>query len=327
MHNFLILKPGAIGDLLQLTPVVRQIKKTYPSSKISIVVSNLATKSLFINNPNIDKIYIYDKKEEHRKFSDFLKLCKEIKKDKYDVILNFQRSNLKLWLLTLIVNPSKVCVYHKDESKHAVINHLEILKPLNISVDYDDLALELFIDEESEIFAENFIKENNLSDKILIALNPGASHKVNRWPVKYFAEVAQIIESKLNAKCIIIGGKEDTELAEEIVKLTSSKLINITGKVNLLQLGAILKRCKVLVTGDTGPMHISTAVGTKVVALFGPADPKRTGPVGQGHIVLQAKEVKCLPCKKRVCNNKNYLECMEKIKLREVINVIFKLLC
>lgn len=322
--NFLLLKPGAIGDLLQLTPVIRQIKRAYPSAKLSIVVSNQATKTLFVNNPNVDRIYIYDKKGEHKKIKDFLRLCKEIKKQKFDVILNFQRSNLRLWLITLLLNPKKIAVYNKDESKHAVLNHLETLKKLNITIDPDDLDLELFLDENSESFAENFFEDNNLNGKAVIALNPGASHKVNRWPVKYFSKLAQLIENKFQGKCILIGGKEDTDLAKELIKNTSSNPINLAGKINLLQLGAILKRCKLLVTGDTGPMHIATAVGTKVIALFGPADPKRTGPVGTGHIVLQAKDVKCVPCRKRVCNNKNYLECMKSIKPEYVFGKIME---
>lgn len=326
MNNFLILKPGAIGDLLQLTPVIRQIKKAYPNSKISILVSNSATKSLFVNNPYIDKINIYDKKGEHKKFRDFLTLCKEIKKVKFDVVLNFQRSNLKLWLMTLLLKPSMIAVYNKDESKHAVLNHLETLTKLNIAIEPDDLNLELFLDDDSERFADKFFEVNKLNDKTVIALNPGASHKVNRWPAKYFSELAQMIENQLKARCIIIGGREDTYLAEEINKNTSSSLINLAGKINLLQLGAILKRCKVLITGDTGPMHIATAVGTKVIALFGAADPKRTGPVGKSHIVLQAKDVKCLPCRKRVCNNSHYLECMEKITPNDVFEKILEVI-
>lgn len=326
MNNFLLLKPGAIGDLLQLTPVIRQIKKNCPNAKISIVVSNSATKTLFVNNPYIDRIYIYDKKGEHKKLKDFLRLCKEIKKQKFDVVLNFQRSNLRLWLMTLLLRPTKIAVYNKDESQHAVLNHLETLKKLNIVIDPNDLELELFLDEVSEHFTDKLFEDNRLKEKTVIALNPGASHKVNRWPTKYFSWLAKIIEEQLKAKCIIICGKEDIDLAEEIVNNSSCSPINLAGKINLLQLGAILKRCKILVTGDTGPMHIATAVGTKVIALFGAADPKRTGPVGKGHIILQAKDVKCIPCRKRVCDNSQYLECMEKIKPQDVMDAIIKLL-
>lgn len=326
LNSFLLLKPGAIGDLLQITPVIRQLKKSFPSAAISILVSSEATRSLFLNNPHIDKIFVYDKKNQHKKLGDFLHLVREISSLKYDVILNFQRSNLRLWLLILLLNPKRVLVYNKDESKQAVINHLETLERLHIPVDYRDLSLELFIDKEAELFAENLFLQQILDDKRVIALNLGASHKVNRWPIRHFARLAELIESDIGAKCLIVGGEDDVPLAEELLKITNLSLINLTGKLNLLQLGAVLKKCDVMVTGDTGPMHIASAVGTKIVALFGAADPKRTGPVGSGHVVLQAKKVSCLPCRKRVCNNKKYLECMEKITPEEVLENIKKII-
>lgn len=321
-ENILILKPGAIGDLLHLTPVIRQIKKAYPSSKFSILVSSEATKSLFANNPYINKIFIYEKKGLHKRFRDFFKLCREIKEEKFDLILNFQRSNLRLWFLVFYLKLKKVLVYHKNEEKHAVTNHLETLKPLAIDIDFDDIALDLFLDDDSERFADEFFKEKGIQNRAVIALNPGASHKVNRWGVENFSRLATLLEDSLSVKTLIIGGKEDKELAKKIISQTKAEPVDITGEVNLLQLGAILKRCKLLVTGDTGPMHIATAVGTKVIALFGPADPKRTGPVGKGHIVIQAEDVTCVPCRKRVCKNQHYLECMNRIKPEYVFKKI-----
>lgn len=327
MKDFLLLKPGAIGDLLHLTPVIRQLKKRYPKAGISILVSSQATKSIFVNNPYVDKIFVYEKKGLHKKFIDFLNLCREIKKEGYDIILNFQRSNLRLWFLIFYLNAKKVLVYQKDEKKHAVINHLETLRALNIDLNLDDIALDLFLDNESEIFAENFFKLNNMVDKKVIALNPGASHSVNRWSVTHFASLINLVENNSTLKVILIGGREDLHLAEEIIKISESKdVINLVGKINLLELGSILKRCKILVTGDTGPMHIATAVGTKVIALFGAADPKRTGPVGNGHIVIQAKDVKCVPCRKRKCKNSHYLECMKKITPEDVFNKLLEAL-
>ncbi len=325
MNNILILKPGAIGDLLHLTPVIRQIKANYPQAKISILVSSEATKSIFVNNPHVHKIFVYEKKGRHKKFSHFMALCREIKEEGFDIVLNYQRSNLRLWFLVAYLMPKKILVYHKDESKHAVINHLEAVKGL-INVDFSDLNLEFNPGEEAENFAKDFFKNHNLDNKIVIALNPGASHRVNRWPIESFKELAQIIENELKAVSIIIGGKEDVELASEIMKNIKANPVNLAGRLSLPQLGAILKRCKVLITGDTGPMHIATAVGTKVVALFGAADPERTGPIGQKNIVITAKDVKCIPCKKRSCHNKIYLQCMTEIKPQMVFKKIKELL-
>lgn len=322
--SFLLLKPGAIGDLLLLTPVVRQLKKRYPQSRISIVVSSQATKMLFVNNHNIDKIYVYEKKGAHKSFSDFLNLSKEIKKDKYDIILHFQRSNIRLWLLTFFMCAKKFVVYKKNNSKHAVINHLEILSKVGISPDFNDIKLDLFLDAESELFAENFFKNYKLEKGNVVALNIGASHRVNRWHPGYFSTLIDLLNAK-GIKSLLIGGVEDIPLSLEILKKCDKKnVVNLTGLFNLLQLGAFLKNVKLLVTGDTGPMHIATAVGCKVIALFGPADPGRSGPIGNEHIVLQAKHISCVPCKKRVCKNKEYLKCMTELKPDYVLEKILE---
>lgn len=320
--NILILKPGAIGDLLLLTPVIRQLKKNYKEAKISILVSSEATKLLFVNNPFVDKIFVYEKKGKHKGFISFLKLCKEIKKEHYDLVLNFQRSNLRLWFLVLFIKPVRVLAYHKDETKHAVINHLETILPLKIDVNLQEVDLDLFIDEDSEKFANNLLVDRGLTNKEFIVLNPGASHSVNRWPVDKFAELAMLIREKLHKKIVLIAGKEEVGLNETIKKMLDFEVVDLSGRLNLLQLAAVLKRSKMFVTGDTGPMHIATAMGTKVIALFGAADPNRTGPVGNGHIVIQAKDVKCVPCRKRSCCNKNYLECMKKIEPEDVLKFI-----
>ncbi len=121
---------------------------------------------------------------------------------------------------------------------------------------------------------------------------------------------------------MLVGGPDDVLLCEEITAKAALKPLVLAGKTTLLQLAALLKQSDVLVTGDTGPMHIATAVGTPVVALFGAADPARTGPVGDRHRIVQAAEVVCVPCRSRVCRNKNYRDCMEKISPEMVFDAV-----
>jgi ADP-heptose:LPS heptosyltransferase len=191
--------------------------------------------------------------------------------------------------------------------------------PLGLST--TDLDLELFLDDDARAYAQNFFSSHGLDGKTVIALNPGATHAVNRWPVSRFAELADLMTDQLHAYPLIIGGPDDVLLADDIMARSRAKSISLAGKTTLLQLGAVLEKCDLLVSGDTGPLHMATAVGTRVVALFGAADPGRTGPVGKGHRVIQAGQVPCVPCRSRHCSNKIYLECMESITAREVANV------
>jgi heptosyltransferase II len=312
-RNILIIKPGAVGDLLQMTPVVRALKKYSPGARITFLVGSRATAELFRNDPRVSETIVFDRTGAHRSFSAQGELWRTLRSRSYDLVLNFQRSNLKAWFLASAAFPCRVLVYHKAKGRtvHAVVNYLETLAPLGISP--TDTVLELFLDDMSRAFARELFSSCGLEGAPVVALNPGATHAVNRWPAARFAELADMIAEKLAGSAIIVGGPDDVPLAEQIHALSRTKPVLLAGRTSLLQLGAVLEQCRVLVSGDTGPLHVATAVGTKVIALFGAADPARTGPVGNGHRVIQTADVACVPCRSRACSNPAYLECMTKI--------------
>lgn len=320
--NILIIKPGAIGDLLQLTPVIRALKSRFPQAGISLLVGSPSTAELFKYNAHVRETMVFDKAGADRSFPALVQLWRRLHRNRYDLVINFQRSNLKTWFLASAAFPCRVLVYHKARTTtvHAVVNYLETVAPLGIEATQTSLELTLGAGERA--FAKEVISSSGSAGKPLIALNPGASHPVNRWAADRFAALSDMLTQKLEARVILIGGKEDVPLADEIAEKAGSKPLNMAGRVSLLQLGALLERCDILVSGDTGPMHIATAVGTRVVALFGAADPARTGPVGNGHRIMQAANVPCLPCRSRSCSNRTYLECMEKIPVSLVFEII-----
>jgi heptosyltransferase-2 len=314
-RNILIIKPGAVGDLLQLTPVIRALAASSPAVRISLLVGSEASTALFRHHPLVAELFVYD-----RPRTDILPLWQELRSRKFDLVLNFQRSNLRAWFLAAAAFPCRVLVYHRSSARgvHAVANYLQTLVPIGIPA--SDHRLELFLDDESRAFAQRLFGRHGLDRAPVVAINPGASHAVNRWPAERFAELADLIAARTSGRSLVIGGPDDLPLAEEVVARSRSNPVNIAGTTDLLQLGAILQQCAVLVSGDTGPMHMATAVGTKVVALFGAADPARTGPVGGGHRILRAAGVACVPCRSRHCANAVHLECMMQITAEEVFD-------
>lgn len=322
----LVIKPGAIGDLLQLTPVLRALGRAFPGVKVSLLVGSSAAGDMFKYNPHVQEVVIFDRKGAHRSVSAFLSLWLKLRNAGYDLVINYQRSNLRAWLLALAAAPCRILVYHKARNRvvHAVVNHLETLAPLGIVT--DDHHLDLFLGPEDEGFAERVLAEAGLGEQPVIAINPGASHRVNRWGTKQFAELIDLLAERLGIRSVIVGGPGDEALAAEIAASANSNPLVLAGQTTILQLGAVLKRCALLVSGDTGPMHVAAAVRTRVVALFGAADPNRTGPVGQGHRVIQAEGVSCVPCCSRTCTSAVYLECMEKISAETVLAAITAML-
>jgi heptosyltransferase-2 len=326
LNNILIIKPGAIGDLLHLTPVIRALKGKYPNACISLLVSSKATASLFRDNPHIHETIVFEKKGEHRSCLALISLWNRIRKKRYDTVIHFQRSNLKAWFLVTAALPCRVLVYHKAKNRivHAVANHLETVAPLGIPE--TDLDLEFYTSVDDDSFAEQLLGTPEYAGKKLLCLNPGASNRIKCWSTVGFAALADRLINELDARVLIIGGTEERDLADSIYTAMNNAPLDLVGKLSLTQLGAVLKRCEVLVSGDTGPMHLATAVKTPVVALFGAIDPRRTGPVGKGHRVIQHNEVECVPCNAKTCRNSMNLECMDKITVDEVFSEVAAML-
>lgn len=316
--NILIIKPGAIGDLLALTPVVRALASAYPGARISLLVGTHGTAALFRHHPLISETIVYDRRGEHRSLPQFLRIWQRLRRGKFSLVVNFQRSNLKAWLLASAAFPCRVLVYHKARNRvvHVVDNYLETLAPVGIPGQYR--GLELFVDRADEEFAREVFSRNGLDGVTVVAINTGASRPVNRWEASRFAELADALSARLAMKIIVIGGSEDRAVAEEIFAKASSRPLILCGKTSLLQTAAVLKKCDLLISCDTGPLHMATAVGTRVLGLYGASDPKRSGPVGPGHRIILAKGVACAPCGIRDCKNSRYLECMDKISVQEV---------
>ena len=163
--------------------------------------------------------------------------------------------------------------------------------------------------------------EGVYSEDRLLAINLGTTWITKQWDVSNFAEVInQISRATPDVKIVLTGSKAEKAQAEKLP--LSESTINLVGKTDIMQLGALLERCKVCLTCDSGPMHIAAAVGTPTVALFGPTNPTRHRPYGKGHTIIE-KPVSCRPCYKRTCYRKDIpYHCMQEINPTEVANAI-----
>jgi heptosyltransferase-2 len=157
----------------------------------------------------------------------------------------------------------------------------------------------------------------------LVILSPGASYgPAKRWPVDYFSKLAERLQEVVEAEILIVGAEEDAELAEAIAMPLKKKPVLLTGKTTISQLAGIITQAAVLVTNDTGPMHLANALHTPVVAIFGPTDPERTRPFQEPAVVLK-KEVPCWPCFYRTCPYAH--QCMTQITPEEAFQACLEL--
>ncbi len=150
----------------------------------------------------------------------------------------------------------------------------------------------------------------------LIAINPLAKWETKLWPNKKFAELADMLIDRYDMKIVFTGGIKDYSTIQAIRSKMKGRAINFAGETTLTELAALYEKAALMISTDTGPMHLAAAVGTPVVALFGPTAPWRTGPYGTGHRIVRA-ELECSPCFKRHCET---TDCMYQISMDEVLN-------
>jgi lipopolysaccharide heptosyltransferase II len=198
---------------------------------------------------------------------------------------------------------------HPPNGAHAVDRYLAVLGPLGVPVHPNFQWLPPRPGEAAKV-AEKWEPEKSR----WIALLPGARWNNKRWPVENFASlVKQLSAQTPDHKFVILGGAGDSGLGRMIFEARPEKCLDLTGRTSLPEMIEWLRLTDLVITNDTGPMHIAAALRTPVIAVFGPTNPDGTGPYGQRKNVLQATDLECVPCLKAVCHHDEKLACLHRI--------------
>lgn len=331
MQNILVCQTGGwIGDMVLLTPALRALKHIYPESDLTLLLRPLVT-DLMETHPYVDT-RIVDTKTGGR-FRSLMRLVRQIRQRAFDVAVVLHPTSFRNALIPFLAGvPIRVgtnvvgrgvlltASVRDDTDVHEVHRYLRVLRLLNIKDAPGTLEF-WHTDVEREVVRDRLHTEGvSLTDR-LIAINLGTTWRTKRWDVVNFGEVIQQVVRRIpDTKVVLTGASTERELAAALP--ASLPVINFIGETSILQLGALLERCEVCLTCDSGPMHIAAAVGTPTVALFGPTAPIRHKPYGTDHTIIE-KSVVCRPCYKRTCHRQDapYL-CMTKIDPAEVAKAL-----
>lgn len=321
--------------MVLLTPALRALKRTYPESDLTLLLRPRVA-DLMQTHPYVDACLV-DIKTEGR-YRSFTSLVRQMRDKEFDIAVVLHPTSFRNALLPFLAGiPIRIgtnvsgrgmllTLSCKDNTKiHEVYRYLRVLRLLNI--DDAPSALEFWHTDSDRQFIERLLRtEGILPDDRIIALNLGTTWVTKRWDVRNFADVIQQIAYLApEIKVVLIGSAAERELAEALP--VSLPIVNLIGKTDTLQLGALLERCEVCLTSDSGPMHIAAAVGTATVALFGPTSPVRHQPYGTGHTIVE-KPVSCRPCYKQACHRQDEPHlCMKEIGTAEVAKALEIKLC
>jgi len=330
--RILIVRTDRIGDVLLSTPVIKALRDKYPSAYIAMMVSRYA-KDIVEGNPYLDKVVILDKELEHKGWLRSAKFIQELKKNRFDLSLILHPTN-RVHLITFLSGIPKRVGYDRKlgflltdrvkhtkqfGEKHELEYNLDLLRYLGIEA--RDKNLFMPIKKESEEWVGELFAQEGISDTDkLLAIHPAASCPSKIWPAQRFAEVAGKLAQKYGFKVLVVAGPKDLTLADNLVKHMRSSPINLAGKTSVTQLASLLKRCRLFISNDSGPVHIASAVGTPVISIFGRKQaglsPKRWGPLGKKDKVLH-KESGCIECLAHNC--KKEFACLKAITVEDVV--------
>jgi lipopolysaccharide heptosyltransferase II len=327
--RILIVKLSAIGDCLIASPLAQALRERFPDAHLAWAVQEKA-KVVVEGNPFLDEILVQEKG-----LAGFVQILKRVKKGRFDAVLDVQgafKSAPLAWASGAkwrVVSSRAQSIARRAANRivpiegtppHALEQYLRVASALGIEPQ-TPRRLIMEVGDEPKQWGAQFWAENNAPSRV-VALNPASARPLKAWPAAHFARLADSLEQN-GIRTLFVGGPNDVEVVQNIIASMQHQPLSAAGKTNLRQLGALLQRCALLVSADTGPMHIAAGVGTPVVALFGPTDPRRTGPTGPNHLVL-ARDLPCRPCfQQPTCDR---VQCLTEMQPEDVFDSVMRIL-
>ncbi|HOD36061.1 MAG TPA: glycosyltransferase family 9 protein [Syntrophales bacterium] len=337
--NILIVKLSAIGDVVHTLPSLAALRTLYPLAHITWVVEETSS-DLLVGHPDLDRLLISKRKKWLRDLAnptrargalrETLAFLRTLRDRPYDLVIDFH-GLFKSGLIVLLSGARRKLGYDsmqelsglflnekipEDMEKHAVDRYLDFLRHLGAKAGEPRFYIPVGVENRSRV--DTLLEAEGIGrGERFVAVSPVALWDTKLWEEKKFAMLCDRVLGELGLKVVLTGSRGDGIL-QRIEKAMTRPVANLGGKTSLRDLAYLFERSSLVITTDSGPMHIAAAAGTPVVALFGPTSPSRTGPYGKGHRVIR-KEIGCSPCFLKKCD---VLTCMKEITVDEVFEAV-----
>ena len=332
IRRIIVFKPGPIGDFLHSLPAVEALRNAFPDARITVVTARELA-DLVEAHPAVDE-RIYVPWDLFRgDVRGLLRFIGELRARRPDLFVDM-KSNVKSFLMRRLSGAGKVLRYRKqkrvrpgERRLHAVENLLETVEPATGKV--PGSPFRVYLRREDEEATDAFLRDTLPAESPVgrkVALNPTVGWAIpsRLWPPESFGRLGDRIARELGAGVFFTGGPSDREYLDKIAAGMTERPVIAAGRLTLGETAALIKRCDLLVSGDTGPLHIAAGVGTKVIGLYGSVSTDRSQPWGEGHVVIK-KDLWCLPCEEKVCPLAT-MQCMKDITVDEVFEEVRKVL-
>lgn len=322
-EKILIVKPSSLGDIVHSLPFLNSLKSCFPKSEIHWVIAK-GLEGMLEGHPMVHKLIIINK-DMWKKISNTGETIRELKRlfrglkdEGYDLVVDLQ-GLLRSGIITMSTGAPVRAGFEeaREGSRLFYTDRIRGGKDIHAVERYLKIAEALGCDTEEIIFPFPLSRETTLlktGTKDYVVIVPGARWDTKIWPAEYFGRLA----SMLPLKSVVIGGGPDISRAEKVIEHSRGRAVSVAGKTSLRELIDVMRDARVVISNDSGPMHIAAGFKVPVVAIFGPTSPVRTGPYGDGHIVMKS-DLECSPCFKKRCED---LKCMKGISAESVFEKI-----
>ncbi len=314
--SLLVRATNWLGDAVMTTPALAAVREGFPDARIVLLARPLVAE-LFRHHPDVDEVMLYDRPGRHEGTLGRIRLAGEVRRRRFDGALllpnafdaaliaflgriperaGYPTDGRRILLTLPVPLTPGILERHEVEYYLCLLDGLGIPRPV-------PAALKLTVTKkEEEAMATRLASLGIERGAPIVTINPGATYgSAKRWYPDRFAAVAEALSAEWSARVVVVGSAAEAPLAAGIEDATRNSLVNLAGKTTVRELMAILSLSSFLVTNDSGPMHIGAALGTPLVAIFGPTDWRRTSPWTPLAKVVRA-EIDCSPCKRRVCD-------------------------
>ncbi|GIX46473.1 MAG: glycosyl hydrolase [Candidatus Tectimicrobiota bacterium] len=330
LRTVLLVRLSSIGDILLTTPVLRLLRQACPQARLDFALK-APYADLLRANPCVDRLLLVPPGESLRA------MWRRLRQQRYDLVLDWQRT-LRSRVLLWGVRATHRLAYNKRTVRRALLVHLgwNLLRPplavpelyarplRRLGLTAPLPPLEMHLTPESQAAAAAYLEQALPAGQRqpLLAVAPGARWATKRWPAERFAAVAQALADAHGAAVVLLGDADDVPLAQAICQQLRAPVLDGTGRLSLMQTAALLQRCRLLLSNDSGLMHLAAALRVPVVAVFGPTVAEFGFYPFQATAQVVSLALPCRPCStkgSRRCPRQHH-QCMRGLSSEQVLD-------
>lgn len=347
--NILVIQILRLGDALQLTPIIEEVKTSFPGARVSVLTSSLG-KKIFERQPHVEEVFVLHKQElidlvrlsDSRAMNGALALLQSdlapVVSRQWDWVINFSFS-FPSALLTFMTHGKRCSGFYATEKREylskdrwfayslsafpnrklSVFNWVDINRNI-VGARGGSRALHFPLRKEEVARARDQVQRFRSAHNELIGIHPGASGNHKRWPIENFIQVTKRLVENNGQGILIFGDQTEQNLGRQLEDALGSHALNLAGRTSLPETAAFMSQCSLIVCNDSGPMHLAAAVGTPILALFFSTHFVETGPYGENHLVMHPV-IDCFPCQgTAACADRRCLDGVPVEAVEELIN-------